>query len=81
MDTKLTLKLDNSIIELAKLYAKDNNISLSRLIENYLQAITTKKKKKKKIKISPLVESLTGVIDSEGNSREKYTDYLSEKYS
>ena len=79
MDTKLTLKLDNSIIEMAKLYAKDNNISLSRLIENYLQAITIKKKKK--IKISPLVESLTGVIETKGDSRKSYTDFLSEKYT
>ena len=79
MDTKLTLKLDNSIIEMAKLYAKDNNISLSRLIENYLQAITIKKKKK--IKISPLVESLTGVIETKGDSRKSYTDFLSEKYA
>ena len=78
MDTKLTLKLDSSIIEMAKLYAKDNNISLSRLIENYLQAITIKNKKK--IQISPLVESLTGVIKSKGNSRKSYTDFLSEKY-
>jgi len=79
MDTKLTLKLDNSIIEMAKSYAKDNNISLSRLIENYLQAITIKKKKK--IQISPLVESLTGVIESKADSRKSYTDFLSEKYA
>ena len=46
MDSKLTLKLDNNIIELAKQYAKSNNISLSRLIENYLQAITTNKENK-----------------------------------
>ena len=79
MDTKLTLKLDNRIIEHAKSYAKDNNISLSKLIENYLQAVTINKKKR--IKISPLVESLTGVIETKGNSREKYTDFLSEKYA
>ncbi len=79
MDTKLTLKLDNSIIELAKSYAKDNNISLSKLIESYLQAVTIKKKKK--FEISPLVESLTGVIETKGSSREKYTDFLSEKYA
>ncbi|MFN8315095.1 MAG: DUF6364 family protein [Chitinophagales bacterium] len=29
MDTKLTLKLDNTIIELAKNYAKEKNTSLS----------------------------------------------------
>ena len=44
MDTKLTLKLDTAIIELAKSYAKDKNTSLSKLIENYLQAVTKNKK-------------------------------------
>jgi len=44
MDTKLTLKLDSSIIELAKEYAKGHDISLSKMIENYLQALTPEKK-------------------------------------
>jgi len=80
MDSKLTLKLDDSVIEQAKLYAKRNNISLSKLIENYLQAITLKKNKK--TRISPLVESLTGVIElKEKDYKKGYTGFLSEKYS
>jgi len=43
MDTKLTLKLNESVIELAKKYAKENNISISKMVENYLQAITSRK--------------------------------------
>lgn len=79
MDSKLTLKLDKNVIELAKQYASENNISLSRMIENYLQAVT--EKKHNQIKISPLVESLTGVIDLKENDYKKdYTDYLSKKY-
>lgn len=80
MDSKLTLKLNESVIERAKQYAKENNISLSRMIENYLQAVTLKKKNK--VKISPLVESLTGVIELESfDYRKDYTDFLSKKYS
>jgi len=80
MDSKLTLKLDVNIIEQAKLYAKENNISLSRMVENYLQAIT--ERDNKGIKISPLVESLTGVIQlEEKDYRKDYTDFLSQKYS
>ena len=41
MDTKLTLKLDADIIEKAKIYAAESNTSLSKLIENYLSAITS----------------------------------------
>lgn len=80
MDSKLTLKLKASVIEQAKQYAKENNISLSRMVENYLQAIT--ERDNKEIKISPLVESLTGVIQFDENDyRKDYTDFLSKKYS
>ena len=41
MDTKLTLKLDKSVIEKAKIYAAQHKHSLSFLIENYLKAVTT----------------------------------------
>ena len=79
MDTKLTLKLDKLIIENAKEYAKGKNISLSKMIENYLQAITNKQKKE--IEISPLVQSLIGVIGNQNEDYKKdYTDYLSKKY-
>ena len=79
MDTKLTLKLDKSIIDKAKEYAKEKNISLSKMIENYLQALTNKRSKK--IEISPLVESLIGVISpQEFDDKKDYTNYLSEKY-
>ncbi len=81
MNTKLTLNLNKSIIENAKDYAKENRISLSKLIENYLNSLT--KKQQKEIKISPLVESLTGIVpseDHETNNDDRY-DYLSQKYS
>ena len=64
MNTKLTLSLNKNISENAKLYAKKNNTSLSKLIENYLNSITKSLPQSKKI--SPLVESLTGVI-TDGN--------------
>lgn len=79
MNTKLTLNLDKKIIEDAKSYAKENEVSLSKLIENYLSSLT--KDSDKKIKVSPLVESLTGVISSDIDERKSYRDYLSEKYA
>lgn len=48
MNTKLTLNIDQNIIEEAKSYAKNNSVSLSKLIENYLLSITTKDSKKQK---------------------------------
>lgn len=80
MDTKLTLNLDKNVIEKAKAYAKSKKISLSRLIESYLASLISQKSKD--IDISPLVESLSGVIelDKDFDYKEKYTDYLIEKY-
>ncbi|TKB97549.1 DUF6364 family protein [Pedobacter cryophilus] len=79
MDTKLTLKLDKSIIEEAKKYAKDKNLSLSRMMENYLQILT--KKPTENIEISPLVESLTGIIKIENDDYKKdYTRFLIKKH-
>lgn len=79
MNTKLTLKLEDSVISRAKVYARANNISLSKMIENYLQALT--EKQSKEIEISPLVASLLGVIGpQEGNPKKDYTKYLSDKY-
>lgn len=81
MNTKLTLNLNKSIIENAKDYAKENKVSLSKLIENYLNSLT--KKETKNAGISPLVESLTGIIPSQSNKKssdDRY-EYLKEKHS
>lgn len=45
MDTKLTLSFDKNVIEKAKKYAEEQNISLSRLIEHLLTQVTTKQYK------------------------------------
>lgn len=80
MNTKLTLNIDEQVIEEAKFYAKNNSVSLSKLIENYLLSLT--KRNTKETKISPLVESLTGVISLESaDYKKEYSDYLSKKYS
>ena len=80
MSTKLTLNVDEQIIEEAKQYAKERRTSLSKLIENYLLSLT--KKSSESSRISPLVKSLTGVISLQDKDyRKEYVDYLSEKYS
>ena len=61
MDKKLTLSLNQQIIDKAKKYAKRNGTSLSKMIESYFQTLTNKLDKEDDIQISPLVESLSGV--------------------
>ncbi|MEA3437310.1 MAG: DUF6364 family protein [Thermodesulfobacteriota bacterium] len=82
MPTKLTLSLNNDIIVNAKAYAKKNHTSLSVLTENYFRFLTEKYIKETKT-VSPLVNELSGVIELPDNfdSKKKYTDYLTKKYS
>lgn len=82
MDTKLTLKLDEDIIEKAKSYAKSKKTSLSVLIENYLQKLTDKKPDKNKKDITPLVKSLSGIVDlpDDFDYKRDYSGYLAKKY-
>jgi len=82
METKLTLRLNDSVIAKAKIYAKSQRISLSKMIEAYLDSLTREKERDNKISITPLVESLSGVIDlpPDFNYKNEYADYLAEKY-
>lgn len=61
MDKKLTLSLNQKVIEQAKIYAKRNGTSLSKMIESYFQSITNSEQDETEIEITPLVESLCGV--------------------
>lgn len=80
METKLTLRLKKSTIEKAKEYAYSHQISLSKLIEIYLESVTSSNNQEKEI--TSLVESLSGVInlDPDYDYKEDYSNYLAEKY-
>ncbi len=80
MDKKLTLSLNEDVIEMAKIYSKQSNTSLSKLIESYLTSLT--QNKTRGIEITPLVKSLSGVIsiDNDFDVKDEYAKYLIEKY-
>jgi hypothetical protein len=82
METKLTLRLNDSVIERAKIYARNHKVSLSKMVESYLDSLTTQNDKGKKTTITPLVESLSGVIDlpADFDYKKEYRDYLEDKY-
>lgn len=82
MDTKLTLKLNQEIIEKAKLYASQKKISLSRIIENYLNSLTIDSSNENTIEISPFVKSLRSGVEmpSDIDYKKDYFDHLKDKY-
>ena len=61
MTTKLTLTIEDSVITIAKKYAKQQGKSLSDIVENYLMTLTSKEDKEESI--SPSILKLMGVVD------------------
>jgi len=59
MTTKLTLTVEKSIIERAKIYARNTGRSLSELVENYLETITEENSNQK---ISPKLKKIVGAV-------------------
>ncbi len=80
MNTKLTLSVDQKIIEEIKSYSKMHKVSLSKMVENYFNYIVHGAKPK--IKSSAIVDELTGIITlpANFNEKEEYYNFLSEKY-
>ena len=81
MDTKLTLKLNQEIIQKAKHYASEKKISLSRIIENYLNSLTSDKSDDD-IQISSFVRSLSSGINipADYDYKKDRAEYLEQKY-
>ncbi len=82
MDTKLTLKLDKQVIIKAKRFAQKKKISLSQVIESYLEKITESSQTPQD-EITPLVKSLTGciILTKKLDSKKMYKDHLTKKYT
>ena len=82
MDKKLTLSLNQRVIEKAKHYAKQHRTSLSKMIEAYFDSLTNKLEDDGEIPTTPLVESLCGVIQlpEDFDYKKSRTKYLLEKY-
>ena len=81
MNTKLTLTIEQTIIEKAKKYAKSKGRSLSDIIENYLKVIT-KEESKADIEITPLTKSLRGSFKAprDFDYKKELSKGLSQKY-
>jgi hypothetical protein len=83
MNTKLTLSIEQEVIEAAKDYAKRHGRSLSNIVEEYLKAISNEKSFKEKRELSKIVKDLKGSLSLPNESKsykEILEDALIEKY-
>ena len=77
MLAKLTLTIEQSVIEQAKEYAHKKNRSVSRIVEDYLKNIATNHEIGASFSMlkSPITDSISGMFHDNGKS---YNDMLSE---
>ena len=81
MNTKLTLTIEQTLIEKAKHYAKGKGRSLSDIVENYLKVII-KEENIKVIDSTPIASSLRGSFKAPSgfDYKEELSKGLSKKY-
>jgi hypothetical protein len=81
MSTKLTLTIDESVIERAKKYAKNKDKSLSNIIENYLKSLLNENPNHSD-ELTPLVKSLKGSfsVPTDFDYKKELSKALSKKY-
>jgi hypothetical protein len=86
MQTKLTLRLEDALVEKAKAWAKERRISLSRAVAEFFAQLPERKTRKKPPSLSPWTRRLVGVAAGKGKAstdeevRRDYLDYLQAKY-
>lgn len=77
MTTKLTLTIDKAVIKKAKSFAQAKNKSVSRIVEEYLNHISSgiTPKEFKATLDAPITDSLVGMLKDNGKD---YKDLLDE---
>jgi len=81
MNTKLTLRLDKSVIDQIKIYALKHQLTLSAMTENFYKTIINNETKYPEEAASPIAQKYRGIIKNTNISYDtlKY-DYLKEKH-
>jgi hypothetical protein len=81
MNSKLTLRLDDNLIQSAKKYSAKTGKSVSKIVSNYFALIDVMLAERPQV-ISRLTSSLRGCLKNESASvsEEDYKEYLEKKY-
>lgn len=81
MPAKLTLSVEEAIIEKAKALASRNGRSLSSIVSEFLQSLIDNEKQGQP-EYSPIVNRLAGILDlpEDYDYKEDYGNHLMKKY-
>lgn len=78
MNTKLTLRMDETIVRKAKIEAKRRGKSVSRMVAEFIESIGLQQTSEKVL--PPTTASLVGILKGKEISEEDYKTHLREKY-
>jgi hypothetical protein len=79
MQTKLTLRLDEELIQRAKSFAKKRSKSVSQLVADYFASLD-KKSKRSSQGLTPIVRSLKGALNGTDLDIEDYRRRLEDRH-
>jgi len=79
MNTKLTLRMDNDLIESAKQHSVKTGKSVSRIVSDLFQIIKNEKVNRE-YSLTPTVKRLKGVLKKSTVDEKQYKKYLEDKY-
>ena len=79
MQTKLTLRLEDQLIEQAKSYAAHAGKSVSQIVADYFKLLTSDKIKSVSPS-TPVTQSLRGLLRESKLDEKDYKKYLEEKH-
>jgi hypothetical protein len=77
MNTKLTLSLDDGVIDKAKQYAKAHKVSLSKLVERYFDSLENDLP----LEVTPAVRELSGIAEAYEDMEKDRMEYLAKKHT
>ena len=81
MSTKLTLRLDDKLINNAKKAARSRGVSLSKMVGDYFNTISSQQKKE--IQESPVLSEISGILLPRTDVKKlikSYKRHLEKKY-
>lgn len=81
MTTKLTLRMDDTVIRKAKKTARTKGVSLSRMVEDYFKSVG--EQEQHEVQESPVLYEVSGVLSGKRDAaqlRAGYRKRLAEKY-
>ena len=74
MNAKITLYSDKELIEKIKKYAKEKNVSVSAIVNEFFKSLIEKNES------SSITDSLAGVLKNKKLDKKDYYKHLEEKY-